>query len=121
MSTRITRTLHPLSITLLALCLLLELLFIRQYSSITTTLHVYDALGAGRSGLVALIAGVGPILPLVLMLIAGALITKEFWIRDPNRTVLINAVAAAVLLILPFVMLTFINGAVQNIIHQMGR
>ena len=120
MPTRITRTFHPLSIALLALCLLLELLFIRQYGSITATPHVYKALDAGHTGLVALIAGVGPIQPLLLMLITCALIAKEFWIHDPSRTVLINAVAATVLLVLPFAMLTIVNGAVQNIIHQMG-
>ncbi|WP_424951714.1 hypothetical protein [Deinococcus sp.] len=83
-------------------------------------LHVYKALDAGHTGLVALIAGVGPIQPLLLVLIACALIAKEFWIHDPSRTVLINAVAATVLLVLPFAMLTIVNGAVQNIIHQMG-
>ena len=121
MNIQTRRTFDPLSVALLILCLLLEGLFIRQYGSVTAVLRTYDALSAGRSGLISLIAGIGPMLPFLLIMIAGALTSKEILMQDTRQTVLINAVAAAALLALPFVMLASVNGALQNVIHQMGR
>ena len=115
------RTFDPLSVALLILCLLLEGLFVRQYGSVTAVLRTYDALGAGRSVMVSLIAGTGPVLPLLLIMTTGALTAKEILMHDARRTVLINAVAATLLLALPFAMLATVNGAMQSVIHQMGR
>ena len=121
MNIQTRRTFDPLSVALLILCLLLEGLFIRQYGSVTAVLRTYDALSADRSGLISLIAGIGPMLPFLLIMIAGALIGKEILMQDTRRTVLINAVTAAVLLALPFMLLASLDGALRDVIHQIGR
>ena len=112
--------LDRVSLALLGLCLFAEVLFLMKAWSIERVLGVYDQLRLPRSGAVWLVALVLHLLPHLLVLVTELLVVKAFRMQRPGRSMLINAVKAAALFVLPFVLLAVTNRALLNVVRQLG-